>query len=294
MNETEIKNSVKERYGKVAATRTGGTGCGCSAPETVQSCCGPTNAADAIAKVIGYSDEELRSIPEGANMGLGCGNPVALASLAPGEVVLDLGSGGGVDCFIASRLVGPTGKVIGVDMTTEMIDKARENARKGDFGNVEFRQGEIEDLPVEDNTVDAIISNCVINLAPDKSRVFREAFRVLAPGGRLMVSDLVTVRDIPPSLKESVDAYTACIAGALKKEDYLGAIAGAGFESVTVENETPYPTEWLMSDPDMAPMIEEAKKQGFKDDGKPYVTSVKISANKPGGTYKANIEGCCG
>ncbi len=229
MNETEIKKSVKERYGKVAAARTGGCGCGCSAPEAVQSCCGPANSADAIAKVIGYSDEELRSIPEGANMGLGCGNPVALASLAPGEVVLDLGSGGGVDCFIASRLVGPTGKVIGVDMTTEMIDKARENARKGDFGNVEFRQGEIEDLPVEDNTVDAIISNCVINLAPDKSRVFREAFRVLAPGGRLMVSDLVTVRDIPPSLKESVDAYTACIAGALKREDYLGAIAGAGF-----------------------------------------------------------------
>jgi SAM-dependent methyltransferase len=174
MKQEEIKKVVRERYGSVA--REGGS---CCSPKN--SCCGSTKVAD-LSKRVGYSDEEIDSVPEGANLGLGCGNPVAIASLREGETVLDLGSGAGFDCFLASRRVGKDGKVIGVDMTPDMIDRARNNARKGNFANVEFRLGEIENLPAADNSVDVIISNCVINLAPDKSRVFKEAFRVIRPG----------------------------------------------------------------------------------------------------------------
>ena len=168
-------------------------------------------------------------IPEGANLGLGCGNPVALASLRPGETVLDLGSGGGIDCFLAARKVGPEGRVIGVDMTAEMIHLARENAQKSGLKNVEFRLGEIENLPLEDGSVDAVISNCVINLSTDKERVFREIYRVLKPGGRMMVSDIVLDGELPAKVKDSVAAYTGCIGGALKRDDYLAAIVKAGF-----------------------------------------------------------------
>ena len=190
-----------------------------------------------MAMGVGYSAEELQAVPEEARMGLGCGNPTALASLKEGEVVLDLGAGGGIDCFLASIAVGKTGQVIGVDMTPEMLHRARDNARNGGYDNVDFRLGEIENLPVADGTVDAVISNCVINLSLDKARVLREAYRVLKPGGRVMVSDMVLTRELPENVRNSLAAYAGCVAGASLKEDYLATITKAGFESVEIVSE---------------------------------------------------------
>ncbi len=178
-------------------------------------------AASSSSQQIGYSKNELSSVPEGADLNLGCGNPVALASLKEGETVIDLGSGGGLDCFLASKKVGAKGKVIGIDMTAEMLERARANAKKGGYKNVEFRLGEIENMPVADNTADIIISNCVVNLSPDKQRVFNEAYRVLKPKGRLMISDMVLLKELPDRVKSSVLAYVGCVAGADSKEDYL-------------------------------------------------------------------------
>ncbi len=191
---------------------------------------------------------ELAALPEGANLGLGCGNPTAFASLKEGETVLDLGSGAGFDVFIAAAKVGKTGRVIGVDMTPEMLELARRNATKSSFKNVEFRLGEIENLPVADSSADCIISNCVINLSPDKNRVFAEAFRVLRPGGRLMISDLVLLKPLPPKILKSVQAYIGCVAGAQMKEEYLDAIRGAGFKDVKVVEETKYGAKYLCDD----------------------------------------------
>lgn len=239
MKETEIRKAVRGRYAAIA--RKSGT-----------SCCGPADCcgsggregiAETAGKMIGYTDDEMRSVPEGANLGLGCGNPLAHASIREGETVLDLGAGAGFDCFLAARAAGPTGRVIGVDMTPEMVEKARGNARTGGYGNVEFRLGEIENLPVADASVDLVISNCVINLAPDKGRVFREAFRVVRPGGRLMVSDIVVREKLPEAVKNSVAAYAGCIAGATSKDDYLGAISAAGFREIRVVGETAFPVE---------------------------------------------------
>lgn len=207
---------------------------------------------------MGYSGEALKSVPDDANLGLGCGNPTALASLKEGEIVLDLGSGGGLDCFLAAEKVGQPGKVIGVDMTPEMVSLARKNAEKGNHTNVEFRLGEIENLPVADNTVDVIISNCVINLSPDKGRVFQEAYRVLKPGGRLMISDIALLKPLPEFVKESIAAYVGCVAGALLKDDYISAVASAGFENVTVVNEKPFAiTMAELSDPLVQSLIDE-------------------------------------
>lgn len=245
----DIREVVREGYAKVAKNEGP-----CCAPSG--SCCGTATVVEDISKAIGYTEEELETIPEGANLGLGCGNPVALASLREGETVLDLGSGAGVDCFLAANRVGKNGRVIGVDMTPEMIDKARANARKGNYSNVEFRLGEIENLPVADNTVDAVISNCVINLSPDKSRVFQEAFRVLKPGGRLMVSDIVLLKGLPEVIKNSVEAYVGCLSGAILKDAYLKAIRNAGFEDVQVKDETSFPVEYMANDPTAQAIVE--------------------------------------
>jgi arsenite methyltransferase len=237
--------------------------------------------AEAASKNIGYTDEDLNAVPDGANLGLGCGNPVALASLKEGETVLDLGSGAGIDCFLAAAKVGKTGKVIGVDMTPDMLDKARENARKSGCKNVEFRLGEIENLPAADNSVDVIISNCVINLAPDKKRVFGEAFRVLKPGGRLMVSDLVLLQPLPDFLKESVEAYVGCVAGASIKKNYLADIKAAGFKKVKIDKEDVYPIDDLLDDQVAKIMIKELKIEGAKlIELAKSVVSVKVSAVK--------------
>lgn len=225
-----IKSAVRQRYGAIASG--GGSCCG---PDSGKGCgCGDPSLG------IGYDLSDLAAAPEGANLGLGCGNPVALASLRAGEVVLDLGSGAGFDAFLAAKRVGASGKVIGVDMTPEMLAKARGLAAEHGIAQVEFRQGDIEALPVESGTVDVLLSNCVINLATDKGQVFREAFRVLKPGGRLMVSDLVLLGALPEAMKRDMDAYAACLAGALPKEDYLAAIRVAGFEELTVVGESGY------------------------------------------------------
>lgn len=220
MNEKFIKDEIRNKYGTIA--RKSISCCGSA------SSCGSSPASD-FSRIVGYSDDDISAAPEGANLGLGCGNPVAIASLQKGETVLDLGSGGGFDAFLAARRVGSTGRVIGVDMTPEMIERARANARAGGYTNVEFRLGEIENLPVDDNSVDVIISNCVINLAGDKGRVFAEAFRVLKPGGRLMVSDTVMTKPVPEDMKKSIAAYVGCISGALMKDEYLSMLRAAGF-----------------------------------------------------------------
>lgn len=232
MNATEVHEHVKERYGKIAQG-------------AATSCCGGGTCADTVSKAIGYSDEELQAAPEGANLGLGCGNPLALAGLREGDTVLDLGSGAGFDCFLAARRVGASGRVIGVDMTEAMLQKARENAVKGGFTNVEFRKGQIENLPIDSASVDVVISNCVINLSPDKPRVFAETFRVLKPGGRAFISDIVLLRDLPERVRQNIGAYTACIGGAMTKEAYLGLIRDAGFGEVKVMHEAHYPVEWI-------------------------------------------------
>lgn len=231
MKKSQIKKTVRESYAKVAKRGS------CCAPQ--QSCCG-TDTAATIGERVGYSEEELKAVPEGSNLGLGCGNPVALASLKEGETVLDLGSGAGFDCFLAAKKVGETGTIIGVDMTSEMLEKARENSQKGDYENVEFRLGEIEHLPAADNSIDAVISNCVINLSVDKKQVFKEAFRVLKPGGRLMVSDLVLYKKLPEFVKNSKKAYAGCVAGALLKDDYIEAVKAAGFTNVKILDEKTY------------------------------------------------------
>lgn len=255
MEDKQIKKIVRERYAKVAK-RSSSCGCGCS---PVDSCCGSTDLAEDISKGIGYTEEELKAVPKGANLGLGCGNPVALASLREGEIVLDLGSGAGFDCFLAADKVGERGRVIGVDMTSEMIEKARDNAEQDNYRNVEFRLGEIEHLPVADSSVDAVISNCVINLAPDKRTVFKEAFRVLKPGGRLMVSDIVLLKELPDVIKNSIEAYTGCLSGAMMRDEYIGAIKTAGFQEVRVVDEATFPIEWLANDPTAQAIVKDSK-----------------------------------
>lgn len=224
---SQPKEWVKERYGAIA--KQAQEGC-C---EEAACCCG-SNAAVSAAELIGYTAADLDAVPEGANLGLGCGNPLALASIQPGEIVLDLGSGAGFDAFLAAARVGPTGRVIGVDMTPEMIAQAQANAAKGEYGNVEFRLGDIESLPVEDSSIDLVISNCVLNLVPDKSKAFREIVRVLKPGGRLAVSDIVLDGPLPESLQGNEDGYCSCISGAIGREEYLAKLATAGLQEVQV------------------------------------------------------------
>ena len=230
-DDSAIKKVVEEKYAAIARGE-------------VKSCCDskvlPEGFYNIATMAKAYKEEELAGVPQGANLGLGCGDPTADADLQPGQTALDLGSGAGVDCFLAARHVGPQGHVIGVDMTDAMLAKARDNARQGGFPNVEFRKGEIENLPVESGTVDRIISNCVINLAPDKAKVFREAYRVLKPGGAITISDIVSFGEVPPAIRIDAEAWAGCTAGALDKEDYLRVIRNAGFREVTVQKEVVY------------------------------------------------------
>jgi len=248
----EIKKAVKDGYAKIA--REGGSCC-----RSESTCCEASGTAKTISEKIGYSEEDLTAVPEGSNLGLGCGNPVALASLREGETVLDLGSGAGFDCFLAANRVGKSGKVIGVDMTPEMIARARANARKVNYSNVEFRLGEIENLPVADNSVDVVISNCVINLVPDKSRAFAETFRVLKPGGRIMISDLVLLKEIPDVIKDSIEAYVGCISGATMRDEYIEGIKAAGFQEVEIMGETSFSFDCMANDPTARAIIEDSK-----------------------------------
>ena len=275
MKEQEIKKVVRKGYAEIAKKESS-----CCVP--ADTCCGSADLAQSISKTIGYSDEELTSVPEGANLGLGCGNPVALASLVEGETVLDLGSGAGFDCFLAASRVGERGKVIGVDMTPEMIEKAKENARKGSYENIEFRLGEIENIPAGDNSVDAVISNCVINLSPDKRGVFKEALRVLKPSGRLMVSDIVLLKELPDFIKNSVVAYVGCISGAMMRDEYIEAIREAGFREVKVMDETTFPIECMANDPTAKAIINELNitTEDIKDIEN-SVVSIKVQGIKP-------------
>jgi SAM-dependent methyltransferase len=230
MHPDDIRINVRDKYAEVANRDS--KACGCT---PFPSCCGqPTVSLDDLGALGGYSPEELSIAPEGANMGLGCGNPLAIASLQPGETVVDLGSGGGFDCFLAARKVGETGRVIGVDMTPEMVAKARENARKDDYPNVKFRLGEIEHLPVEDESADVIISNCVINLSPEKLDVFREAYRILKPGGRLAIADVVTTAPLPPEMKNDLDLLSSCVSGAATVTEIEEMLLEAGFRDVQI------------------------------------------------------------
>jgi arsenite methyltransferase len=271
----DVRAYVRERYGKAAVQ----PGCGCGDSSSSQGCCGQEDAATFSQVETLYQISDIRELPdEVTGLSLGCGDPVTLASLQPGQIVLDLGSGGGIDCFIAAKKVSESGRVIGVDMTPEMLDRARQNKQKLGVENVEFRLGEIEYLPVADNSIDVVISNCVINLSPDKPQVFREAFRVLRPGGRLSVSDIVTDGPLPSEIKRDLSSWAGCVAGAWDAREYAEAIKSAGFveidlipqyfDAVTVE--------------EAAEKLDLPNKPGFEVESyQKAIFSAKITARKP-------------
>jgi arsenite methyltransferase len=276
----DIRTVVREKYGEIAeGKRSGccGDGCGCASGETD------------VLGAIGYSDEQKAAVPEGADLGLGCGNPLAYAAARPGETVLDLGSGAGIDCFLAAREVGASGRVIGVDMTPEMLERARQNAARGGFANVEFREGRLEALPIEGASVDAITSNCVINLVPDKAPVFREAARVLKPGGRMVISDIVLDGRLPEAIEKDVFAYVGCVSGAMLREEYFGLLRAAGFEVEVLKD-----IDYLASMEEAAP--EEARAL-LERSGVPReavvgrVRSLTYRARKPAACCTTS---CCG
>jgi len=278
-DETDIKEAVRDRYAGHATKATS-----CCSPSLTRagqaSCCGtsPTN----VSEQLGYYPDDLADIPHGADLGLGCGNPLAMLDLAEGETVVDLGSGGGIDCFLAAKRVGLSGHVIGVDMTPEMIARARRNAAEGAYDNVEFRLGEIEHLPVEDATADAIISNCVVNLVPNKRQVFADAFRVLRPGGRLSVSDIVILGEIPVQIRDSVEAYVSCLSGAILRDEYLKCIEEAGFVNVAVTGARSFTIGDVIPDD----LVQEFVKQtgatvGELEGAAELFQSIRVSAGKP-------------
>ena len=263
----EIRQNVRDSYSQVAEASNQGSGCG-----TESSCCGVSDDVainTLVSTRLGYSEGDLDSVPDGADMGLGCGNPRAIASIKAGETILDLGSGGGFDCFLAAAETGETGHVIGIDMTPTMISKARKNAVKGQYRHVEFRLGEIEHMPVANNIVDVIISNCVINLSPDKQQVFSEAFRVLKPGGRLAISDIVASTELPEEIRNDLALYSGCMAGASQITELEAILTASGFEQISIapkDESRDFIKDW-------------APGRGVED----YVLSATIEAVKPGG-----------
>ena len=277
----KIRQAVRENYGNIAKSVSMVPGIGAATPccgptqsktatDPQESCCGPQQVSnDQLNALMGYTQQDLASVPEGANMGLGCGNPVALASLKPGETVVDLGAGGGFDCFLAAKQVGDSGKVIGVDMTPDMLTTARMNAEKIGSKNVEFRLGEIEHLPVADNSVDIIMSNCVINLSPDKLKVYRDAYRVLKPGGRLAIADIVTTAPLPEKIRENMALVTACVGGAATIEDTKAMLQEAGYVEIKVEPK------------DRSRELIQAWDPQKSDNAADYVVSAYIEAVKP-------------
>lgn len=277
MNHEQIKNNVKSGYADILKRNTKK-----SFIPNIFQCCNPKEIAADIGKKIGYSEEELQDVPKDANLGIGCGNPTALASIKKGETILDLGSGAGFDCFLASKQTGETGKVIGVDITPEMVKQAKKNAAKGNYKNVEFKIGEIEHLPIEKESIDLIISNCVINLSSQKEQVFKEAFRVAKPNGRIMISDIILLNDLPEYVMNSVEGHLACLAGAVKKEDYINAISSAGFTEITIDKQSTFPIELMLNDP-IAEKIVRENRLTHEDISAiaNSIASITISAVKP-------------
>jgi len=274
-DEADVREVVRDAYGKLGQ---GASGAGCCGP----SGCGPATTADELAKKIGYTAEELRALPEGSNLGLSCGNPTAIAALEPGQVVLDLGSGGGFDCFVAGPKVGAKGRVIGVDMTPEMISRARKNTagyrNATGLDNVEFRLGEIEHLPVGDGGVDVVISNCVINLSPQKPQVWREIARVLKPGGRVAASDIALLRPLPAEVRAMVEALVGCVAGAVLIDEYRAMVEAAGLADVRLLPKPEYVAALERFEDPLYRRIAEALPEGSK--AADYLTSVDVTARK--------------
>jgi arsenite methyltransferase len=276
MSNNLIQQNVKSGYADIVKRNTKKS----FLPNFFQ-CCDPKAIASDIGKKIGYSEEELKNAPEDANLGIGCGNPTALASIQTGETVLDLGSGAGFDCFLASRATGETGKVIGIDITPEMVAQAKKNAEKGNYKNVVFKIGEIENLPIESNSIDLIISNCVINLSNQKEQVFSEAFRVAKPNGRMMISDIILLNDLPDYVKNSVEGHIACLAGAVRLENYISAIEKAGFTDIRIDKQTAFPIELMLNDPIAEKIVRENNltELDIKSIAN-AIASVSISAKK--------------
>ena len=276
MNNEQIKENVKSGYAKILQRNSKSR----FLPKFLQCCDSDAFVAD-IGRKIGYSDSEMKDVPEEANLGIGCGNPTALASIQPGEIVLDLGSGAGFDCFLAAEATGEIGNVIGIDITPEMVKKAKQNAQKGNYKNVEFNLGDIESLPIEDNTIDLIISNCVINLSNRKEQVFKEAFRVAKPNGRLMISDIILLNELPEYVKNSVEGHIACLSGAVRIDDYLKAIANAGFVDIRIDKQTTFPIELMLSDPIAQKIVKENNLQEQEISAiANSIASVSISGRK--------------